>query len=87
MARSRTDEIFGVEGVHVLGVTTRDDGVLVLDVETGEDLTGCASCGVIALGHGRYLGLDVLARSRMALINTDETTDEKEDLTPAALTA
>jgi putative transposase len=34
----------------------------------------------------RYLGLDVLARSRIALINTDETT-EKEDLTPAALTA
>ncbi len=35
----------------------------------------------------RYLGLDVLARSRMALINTDDTTAEKEDLTPAALTA
>ena len=34
----------------------------------------------------RYLGLDVLARSRTALINTDETTDQ-EDLTPAALTA
>ncbi len=30
----------------------------------------------------RYLGLEVLARSRMALITT-----EKEDLTPAALTA
>ena len=35
----------------------------------------------------RYLGLDVLARSRMAPINTDHTTTEKEDLTPAALTA
>src|SRR3954451_3594286 len=35
----------------------------------------------------RYLGLDVLARSRMALITTDETTNDKEDLTPAALTA
>ena len=40
----------------------------------------------------RYLGLDVLARSRIALINTEETTTEeatteKEDLTPAALTA
>ncbi len=35
----------------------------------------------------RYLGLDVLARSRITLINTDETTTEKEDLTPAALTA
>jgi transposase-like protein len=35
----------------------------------------------------RYLGLDVLARSRMALITTEETTDERKDLTPAALTA
>ena len=35
----------------------------------------------------RYLGLDVLARSRTALINTDDTTNEKEGLTPAALTA
>ena len=34
----------------------------------------------------RYLGLDVLARCRIALINTDTTT-ETEDLTPAALTA
>jgi len=34
----------------------------------------------------RYLGLDVLTRSRMALITTNDTT-EKEDLTPAALTA
>lgn len=32
-------------------------------------------------------GLEVLARSRMALINTAETTTAKEDLTPAALTA
>ena len=35
----------------------------------------------------RYLGLDVLARSRIALINANQTTTEKEDLTPAALTA
>ena len=35
----------------------------------------------------RYLGLEVLARSRIALITTDENTTEKEDLTPAALTA
>jgi transposase-like protein len=35
----------------------------------------------------RYLGLEVLARSRMALVNTDEITTEKEDLTPTALTA
>jgi len=35
----------------------------------------------------RYLGLDVLARSRNALINTHETIMENEDLTRAALTA
>ena len=35
----------------------------------------------------RYLGVDVLARSRLALINTDETTPKKEHLAPAALTA
>ena len=35
----------------------------------------------------RYLGLDFLGRSRITLINTDQTTTEKEDLTPAALTA
>ncbi len=35
----------------------------------------------------RYLGLDVLARSRLALIHTDQSAEQKEDLTPAALTA
>jgi transposase-like protein len=38
----------------------------------------------------RYLGLDVLARSRMALVTNPETSEpstQKEDLTPAALTA
>jgi len=50
---ARTDELFGVEGVHVLDVTTRDDGTLVLDVETDQVLSGCASCGVVAVGHGR----------------------------------
>ena len=35
----------------------------------------------------RYLGLEVLAKSRLALINTEDTATEKEDLTPAALTA
>ncbi len=50
---ARTEELFGVDGVHVLDVTTRDDGSLLLDVETGEELAGCASCGVVAVGHGR----------------------------------
>jgi transposase-like protein len=35
----------------------------------------------------RYLGLDVLARSRMALITIPDTTNESEALTPAAITA
>lgn len=50
---ARADELFGVEGVHVLDVSHRVDGVLVLDVETDRALAGCASCGVVAVGHGR----------------------------------
>ena len=49
----RADELFGVEGVHVLDVTTRDDGTIVLEVESDADLTGCPDCGVVAIGHGR----------------------------------
>jgi len=50
---ARTDELFGVEGVHVLDVARRDDGAMVLDVETDQVLAGCGSCGVIMVGHGR----------------------------------
>jgi putative transposase len=35
----------------------------------------------------RYLGLDVLKRSRIAVINTDNTEEATEPMTPAALTA
>lgn len=49
----RADELFGVEGVHVLDVTSRDDGTIVLDIESDTDLTGCPACGVVAVGHGR----------------------------------
>ncbi|TCN25342.1 transposase [Kribbella orskensis] len=45
--------MFGVEGVHVLDATRRDDGTLVLEVETDQVLAGCVSCGVVAVGHGR----------------------------------
>jgi len=45
--------MFGVDGMHVVGVTTRDDRMLMLDVETDQTLSGCASCGVVAVGHGR----------------------------------
>jgi len=34
-------------------VTTRDDGVLVLDVESDQTLIGYPDCGVVAVGHGR----------------------------------
>ena len=43
----------GVEGLHVLEVTTGEDGLLVLDVESDQTLTGCPQCGVVAVGHGR----------------------------------
>jgi putative transposase len=35
----------------------------------------------------RYLGLDVLKRSRMAVLNTEQTEEANEAMTPAALTA
>ena len=49
--------MFGVEGMHVLHVTRDPDvggeqGLVVLDVESDADLTGCPDCGVVAVGHG-----------------------------------
>jgi len=35
----------------------------------------------------RHLGLDLLGRSRLALIDTDKKDDQEEDLTPASLSA
>ncbi|MFG2629807.1 hypothetical protein [Streptomyces sp. NPDC048473] len=46
--------------MHVLDVT-RDpnvgggQGLVVLDVESDADLTGCPDCGVVAVGHGRHV--------------------------------
>ena len=37
----------------MLDVTTREDGRLVLDVESDADLTGCPDCAVVAVGHAR----------------------------------
>ena len=47
---ARTDELFGVEDMHVLDVTRDPDvggeqGLVVLDVESDADLTGCPDCG------------------------------------------
>src|SRR4051812_8030068 len=38
--------------MHVMTVDRRPDR-LVLTIETDADLTGCPSCGVVAVGHGR----------------------------------
>jgi hypothetical protein len=52
--------LFGVEGMHVLDVTRNPDvgggqGLVVLDVESDADLTGCTDRGVVAVGHGRHV--------------------------------
>lgn len=39
--------------MHVLEVAHNGAGRLVVTVETDEVLTGCRSCGVVAIGHGR----------------------------------
>ncbi len=57
---ARTDELFGVEGMHVLDVTRdpdvgRGQGLAVLDAESDADLTGCPDCGVVAVDHGRHV--------------------------------
>ncbi|MBE0010969.1 MULTISPECIES: helix-turn-helix domain-containing protein [unclassified Arthrobacter] len=49
---TRADALSSVEGVHLTSVTSTGHG-FVLRVETGETLTGCPDCGVVAVGHGR----------------------------------
>jgi hypothetical protein len=49
-----------MEGMHVLDITRDPDvgggqGLVVLDVESDADLTGCPDCGIIAVGHGRHV--------------------------------
>jgi transposase len=44
--------MFNCDGMHVLDVQ-RGHRKLVVTVETDADTTGCASCGVVAVGHGR----------------------------------
>jgi transposase len=39
--------------MHVLEVARDDRGRLLLTVETGQVVTGCPSCGVVATAHGR----------------------------------
>jgi transposase len=39
--------------MHVLGVRSGEDGMVVLEVESDQTMTGCPECGVVAVGHGR----------------------------------
>ncbi|MGA8993857.1 MAG: ISL3 family transposase [Nocardioidaceae bacterium] len=39
--------------MHLLDASTDDDGVVRVDVETDQTLSGCPDCGVVAIGHGR----------------------------------
>jgi transposase len=50
---ARADAIFDVPGMHVLDVNEDDRGRLVLTVESDQVQTGCPSCGVVAVSHGR----------------------------------
>lgn len=49
---TRTDSLLSAESIHVSSVTATATGQ-VLCTETGEDITGCPDCGVVALGHDR----------------------------------
>ncbi|WNB86977.1 ISL3 family transposase [Cellulomonas sp. ATA003] len=51
---ARADALFNVPGLHVLEVD-HDDGRVVVTVESDQTLTGCPSCGVVAVAHGRRL--------------------------------
>jgi transposase len=49
---TRADALLDVEGIRVSSVTATGTG-LVLRVETGETVSDCPECGVVAVGHGR----------------------------------
>src|SRR4030095_12771243 len=55
---ARVDTMFNMPSVHVLDAAWRDRSCkvaagLCLTVESHPAETGCPSCGVIAVGHGR----------------------------------
>jgi len=54
---ARADEMFDAPGLHVLDVRHDRAGQLVVTVETDEVVTGCRVCGVVAVGHGRRVGV------------------------------
>ena len=50
----RCDLLVDLEGFHLMSVA-RTPQLLVLDVESCNQLVGCPGCGVIAQGHGRMV--------------------------------
>ena len=49
----RCDLLVGLDPLRVTGVDRRDDGMLVVTVESPPGLMGCPSCGVVAVSKGR----------------------------------
>ena len=50
----RCDLLVGLPGLHVIGVERDEgDGSLTVTVESGPDVMGCPTCGVVAHAHGR----------------------------------
>jgi len=45
--------LVALPGLHVTDVRERDDGALVVAVESPPGLMGCHTCGVVAVSHGR----------------------------------
>ena len=59
---ARTDELFGVEGVHVLAVTTREDGTVPLKTFWNEARGDVATCGTDACVHEQEIAGYVFLR-------------------------
>ena len=49
---ARCDVLVGLVGLHVTGVD-RNEGGLRVQMESGQAVVGCPSCGVVAHAHGR----------------------------------
>lgn len=51
----RCDVLVDLGGLRVVGAARRDDGVLVIDVESAPALVGCERCGQVAVSRGRKI--------------------------------
>ncbi len=75
--------------LKLLGCRLRQPAAQLLRAGIGD-----AESGAVLVGQHdewaegrRYLGLEVLKRSRIAVVNSNETEEADEPMTPAALTA